>query len=180
MLLGYARVSTEEQHLEQQVKALRAFGCEEIKSEKASGRTMDRPELTALLNYARAGDTVVVDKLDRFSRNFTDIVLLANKMKEKGVGFKSLSEDWADTTGPANELIFRIFAGIAEFERERISERTVAGLERAKAQGKRLGRPPALSEQAKATAQAMAKGGMSMADIARHFDVSPNTIGRLV
>jgi DNA invertase Pin-like site-specific DNA recombinase len=123
MILGYARVSTEEQHLDAQLSALEAAGAERIWSEKISGSKAQRPELKDLLKQLRPGDVVTVTKYDRLSRSLQDLLTIVEVIQKNGAGFRSLAED-IDTTTPAGRLVFHVFASIAQFERERISERT--------------------------------------------------------
>ena len=141
MILGYARVSTEDQHLDAQIAALEDAGAERIWSEKVSGAKAQRPELKALLEHLRPGDVVTVTKYDRLSRSLQDLLTIVEVIREKGAGFRSLAED-IDTTTPAGRLVFHVFASIAQFERERISERTKEGLSAARKRGRIGGRPP--------------------------------------
>src|SRR5690554_5115579 len=117
---GYARVSSEDQDLSAQHEALTAAGCDMIREEKASGKSRDgRDELAILLDFIRPGDVLIVTKLDRLARNTLDMLEIVESLAEKGAGFKSLAEPWADTTTPAGKLVVTIFAGFAEFERAR-------------------------------------------------------------
>lgn len=178
MILGYARVSTEDQHLDAQISALEAVGAERIWSEKVSGAKAQRPELKDLLKQLRPGDVVTVTKYDRLSRSLQDLLTIVEIIGEKGAGFRSLAED-IDTTTPAGRLVFHVFASIAQFERERISERTKEGLVAARKRGRIGGRPPALSSERRAEVLKMRDGdGRGIAELARLFQVSPNTIRR--
>jgi DNA invertase Pin-like site-specific DNA recombinase len=178
MILGYARVSTEHQYLDSQISALQAASVERIWSEKISGTKKERPELQHLLEQLRDGDVVVVAKYDRLSRSLQDLLSIVEAIQKKGAGFRSLAED-IDTTTPAGRLIFHVFASIAQFERERIAERTKEGLEMARKRGRIGGRPPALSDERRAEVQRMRdQEGRSIAELSRLFDVSPNTIRR--
>jgi DNA invertase Pin-like site-specific DNA recombinase len=178
MILGYARVSTEDQNLDAQIAALEAAGAERIYSEKLSGSKMVRPELDRLLDQARSDDVVVVAKYDRLSRSLQDLLTIVEAIRSKGAGFRSLAED-IDTTTPAGRLVFHVFASIAQFERERIAERTKEGLAAARKRGRIGGRPPALSKERRAEVQRMRdQEGRSVAELARLFQVSPNTIRR--
>jgi DNA invertase Pin-like site-specific DNA recombinase len=148
--LGYARVSTKEQNLDRQIDSLKAFGCEKIWQEKVSAAKVDlrktnieRPELEDLIKYARKGDTIVVHSLSRLARSIKDLLALVDQLTEKGVGLKSLTEDWLDTSTPQGKLLLTIFGGLAEFERDVIRERTVEGLKSARARGRLGGRPKA-------------------------------------
>lgn len=144
MKIGYARVSTADQNLDLQFNALTDYGCTTIYQEKISGKNTDRSELKNLLATLRKGDQVVVWKLDRLGRSLRDLVNLVAVFNEKGVNFVSL-HDHIDTTTATGRFTFNIFASLAEFEREIIRERTKAGLEAAKARGKKGGRPSGLS-----------------------------------
>lgn len=178
MILGYARVSTEDQHLEAQTEALKAAGAERIWSEKVSGAKAQREQLIAMLDQLRDGDVVTVTKYDRLSRSLQDLLTIVEAIREKGAGFRSLAED-IDTTTPAGRLVFHVFASIAQFERERISERTREGLVAARKRGRIGGRPPALSAERRAEVRQMRdEDGRGIAELARLFKVSPNTIRR--
>lgn len=178
MILGYARVSTEAQHLDPQLIALMAAGAERIYSEKISGSKAARPELERLLDQLRAGDVIVVTKYDRLSRSLQDLLTIVETVCSKGAGFRSLAED-IDTTTPAGRLVFHVFASISQFERERIVERTKEGLAAARRRGRVGGRPPALSKERRAEVQRMRDlEGRSVAELSRLFQVSPNTIRR--
>jgi DNA invertase Pin-like site-specific DNA recombinase len=178
MIIGYARVSTEDQHLEAQIEALEAVGAERIWSEKISGSKTNRPELQTLLDHLRPGDVVTVTKYDRLSRSLQDLLTIVEAIREKGAGFRSLAED-IDTTTPAGRLVFHVFASIAQFERERISERTKEGLAAARKRGRVGGRPAALSPERRAEVARMRdQEGRGIAELARLFEVSANTIRR--
>jgi DNA invertase Pin-like site-specific DNA recombinase len=139
-----------------QVDALRAAGCEKIFTEKASGAKRDRPELAAALDYARQGDTLVVWKLDRLARSLKQLIETVEGLEKRGVGFRSLTET-IDTTSAGGRLVFTIFAGLAEFERSIIKERTRAGLDAARARGRIGGRPRSISDEDIAVAKALLK-----------------------
>lgn len=178
MLLGYARVSTDEQSLDAQVDALGAAGAESIFSDKLSGTIKNRPELDRLLDYVRPGDVIVVAKYDRLARSLRDLLEIVALIEERGAGFRSLAED-VDTTTPAGRLIFHVFASIAQFERERISERTREGLEAARRRGRIGGRPPALTDVQKAEVRRMRDTeGRGISEIAAVFGVSKQTVRR--
>ena len=179
MILGYARVSTEGQSLEAQLDALEAAGVERVYSEKISGSTRARPELDKLIDQLRPGDVVTVTKYDRLSRSLQDLLAIVEAIRSKGAGFRSLAED-IDTTTPAGRLVFHVFASIAQFERERISERTREGLAAARKVGRIGGRPPALTRQQRDEVRRLRDDeGRRIAEIARLFDVSPNTVRRV-
>ena len=138
-IIGYARVSTKDQKLNLQMDALNQFGVEKIYSEKVTGTKFDRLELQGMMNYIREGDTVVVWKLDRIGRSMKDLITIVTEFQNRGVNFVSLKEN-IDTSSATGKLIFNIFASLAEFERDIISERTRAGLEAARARGNKPGR----------------------------------------
>ena len=142
MILGYARVSTTDQNLDGQTDALTSAGVERIFSDKITGTARSRPELDRLLEQLRPGDVVVVTKYDRLARSLKDLLEIVDVVQAKGAGFKSLGEN-IDTTTPAGRLVFHVFASIAQFERERIVERTREGLAAARKRGRVGGRPPA-------------------------------------
>ena len=125
-LIGYARVSTQGQDLTQQRTGLREAGCTRVFEEKVSGAKRDRPELGRLLDHLRTGDVVTVTRLDRLARSTRDLLEIAERIKEAGAGLRSLAEPWADTTTPAGRMVLTVFAGIADFERSLIMERTSA------------------------------------------------------
>jgi DNA invertase Pin-like site-specific DNA recombinase len=139
-LIGYARVSTVDQNLDLQVDALKAAGCEKIFVEKGSGANRDRPELKKALDFVRDGDVFVAWKLDRVARSVSHLIAIMDWLKERKVGFKSL-QDSIDTTTATGNLMFQIIAAFAEFERNVIRERTMAGLAAARARGRIGGRP---------------------------------------
>ncbi|CRL14706.1 recombinase family protein [Phaeobacter italicus] len=178
MITGYARVSTDDQNLDAQTDALKAAGAERIFADKISGVRRDRPELDALLDQLRPGDVVVVTKYDRLARSLRDLLDLVETIKDRGAGFRSLAED-IDTTTPAGRLVFHVFASIAQFERERIAERTREGLQAAKARGRVGGRPPALTAAQRAEVRRMRDDEhRHVSEIARLFKVSERTVRR--
>jgi DNA invertase Pin-like site-specific DNA recombinase len=146
MLLGYARVSTDDQDLALQRAALREAGCRKIFEEKVSGAKRAQAELDRLLEHLREGDVIVVSRLDRLARSTRDLLTLAEEIAERGAGLRSLAEPWADTTSAAGKMVLTVFAGIAEFERSLILQRTGAGRVAAQARGVRFGRPPKISD----------------------------------
>lgn len=180
MQIGYARVSTKKQNLEMQIDALKNAGCQLVYEEQASGAKEERPELQRMLGQLRAGDTVVVWKIDRIGRSLKHLVNLIAELHQRGVGFHSLS-DSINTTTAQGRLVFNIFASLAEFERELISERTLAGLDNARRKGKRLGRPAGLSpERLKkaSVAKDLHHQGYSKAEIARQLNISLRSVQR--
>jgi len=150
MLVGYARVSTQDQHLDLQLDALTAAGCEKIFTDEGiSGSKTDRPGLNQALDFCRKGDTLVVWKLDRLGRSLVHLIEVVTRMGVTGVDFKSLQEA-IDTSTPSGKLVFHMMGAMAEFERDLIRERTNAGLAAARSRGRNGGRPQALtSEQIK-------------------------------
>lgn len=147
MLIGYARVSTDDQDLSLQRAGLRAAGCERVFAEKISGAHRERPQLALMLDHLRSEDVVIVTRLDRLARSTRDLLEIADTVALKRAGLRSLAEPWADTTSASGKMILTVFAGIAEFERSLINERTSAGRAQAKARGVRFGRPGKISEE---------------------------------
>ena len=141
MLLGYARVSTDDQETHLQIDALKAAGCERVYQEKASGAKADRPELMRLLDNARKGDVVIVWKLDRLGRSLLHLIETVNLLHARGVQLKSLNENLIDTTSPSGKFLFGIFGLMAEFERDMLRQSTNAGLAAARRRGRVGGRP---------------------------------------
>lgn len=144
-MIGYARVSTDDQDLTNQRAELHAAGCTRIFAEKITGAHAKRPELGRMLDHLRAGDVVTVTRLDRLARSTRDLLDIAEQLQAKGAGLRSLAEPWADTTTPAGRMVLTVFAGIAEFERSLIIDRTRNGREAAKARGVQFGRRPTLT-----------------------------------
>jgi DNA invertase Pin-like site-specific DNA recombinase len=179
MKIGYARVSTSDQNLDLQLTALKEAGCQRIFREKGSGAQRQRSELARLLDQLRPGDTVVVWKLDRLARSTRDLLEIAEVIQAAEASFRSLSEPWADTTTHAGKMIMTVFAGIGEFERELIRERTGAGRAAAKQRGVRFGRPPKLSVEQQALALRLLDEGKSVGEVAKTFKVHGVTIYRL-
>jgi DNA invertase Pin-like site-specific DNA recombinase len=141
MIIGYARVSTKDQNLERQTDELKRAGCEKIFLEKISGTKRNRPEFDKMFEVLRSGDIIVVNELTRISRSTKDLVEIVETCKSLGVEIKSLKESWLDTTSAHGKLLFTIFAGLAEFERDLISERVKSGLNAARSRGRLGGRP---------------------------------------
>ncbi|GBF28404.1 DNA-invertase hin [bacterium MnTg02] len=174
MKLGYARVSTDDQSLDLQLDALR--DCDVIYQDIASGAKEDRLELTAMLKAARAGDTIIVWKLDRLARSIRQLIDIVERLREKEVEFCSLQES-IDTSTPGGELVFHIFGALAQFEREMIRERTMAGLAAARARGRYGGRPKLLTKKDVKVVKAMLTTH-SVTAVAEHFGVNRSTIYR--
>ena len=181
MKIGYARVSTKDQSLNLQEDALKKAGCKKIYSEQVSGAKANRVKLNELMEHVREGDVIVVWKLDRLGRSLRDLVSLVSKFQEKGVGFQSL-QDNIDTTTPMGKLNFHLFAALAEFERDIISERTKAGLNAARARGRKGGRPKGLSKKAQdkaRLAESLYKERVrSISEICSHLEISKPTLYR--
>lgn len=172
MLIGYARISTEEQKLDLQMDALEKAGCKKIFSEIASGARTERPALIQALEYAREGDILVVWKLDRLGRSLKHLIETITLLEKNKIGFKSLQEN-IDTTTSYGKLIFNIFGAMAEFERELIRERTHAGLKSARARGKKGGRPRLFTDaQAHQLVSLHADPKNSIKDICATFGIS--------
>lgn len=176
MIIGYARVSTQDQSPQLQLDALDGASCEQVFQEKATGALRERPELVACLRTLRKGDTLVVWKLDRLARSLKDLVEIIHDLNQRGVGFRSLTES-IDTTSSGGRLVFHIFGALAEFEHSLIRERTIAGLAAARARGRKGGRKPALSPADVRKAAAMlADPHITKAEVAKHFSVSRVTL----
>jgi len=154
MRIGYARVSTKDQSLDMQLDALQEAGCDRIFKEHASGTKASRPELDKAMSHLRAGDTIVVYKLDRLGRSLPHLVTLVSDLKEKEIAFESLKDGIKLDDTAVGQMIFNIFASFAQFERDLIRERTIAGLEAARARGRRGGRPGGISKEARIKAAA--------------------------
>lgn len=178
MIIGYARVSTDDQSLDSQTDALTAAGTERLFSDKSSGSKRARPELNKMLDQLRDGDVVIVTKYDRLARSLKDLLEIVEAIRARGADFRSLAED-IDTTTPAGRLVFHVFASIAQFERERISERTREGLVSARKRGRIGGRPPALTSAQKDEVRRMRDDEhRAVPEIARLFNVSERTVRR--
>lgn len=178
MLVGYARVSTQDQNPDLQLDALKKEGCEKVFVEKASGAQRERPELKAALDYVRAGDTLVVWKLDRLARSLKQLIETVELLDGRKIGFRSLTES-IDTTTAGGKLIFHIFGSLAEFERSIIRERTRAGLDAARARGRKGGRPAALKAMDIAAAKALLSDpAITMEEVAKRLKVAPSTLYR--
>lgn len=176
-LVGYARVSTADQDCTTQVDALTAVGCIKVFPETASGVTRERPVLAQLLDYLRLGDTLVVWKLDRLGRSIRHLIEVVTSLAERGIGFRSLTEGF-DTTTPGGKLIFHVLGSLAEFERDLIRERTMAGLATARAAGRVGGRRPKLTERQLAQARKMHTDGETITSIAEVLTVARSTVYR--
>ena len=180
MLIGYARISTQDQSLDLQLDALKRAGCEKVFSDVASGAKAARPNLEQALSHAREGDTLVVWKLDRLGRSLRHLIDTVQALSARGVGFRSLQES-IDTTTPGGKLVFHVFGALAEFERDLIRERTNAGLASARARGRKGGRPRALSEKKRQQARTLIKDTtLNIGEICKTLGVSRSTLYRSV
>jgi DNA invertase Pin-like site-specific DNA recombinase len=179
-LIGYARVSTADQNPSLQTDALIAAGCTRTFVETASGAQLDRPQLKAALDYIRPRETLVVWKLDRLARSLPQLITTIDLLHKRECGFQSLTEA-IDTTTASGKLVFHIFASLTEFERSIIRERTKAGLNSAKARGKRGGRPRALNDQRLAAAKAiLCASSMTIAEVASQIGISEATLYKYI
>ena len=178
MNIGYARVSTQDQNLDLQNDSLKSAGCEKIYTDKMSGAKTDRPGLEKILGFIRKGDTLVVWKLDRLGRSLKHLIQVMQLLDERGIYFKSVQES-LDTSTPGGKLIFHVFGALAEFERDIIRERTLAGLAAARARGRAGGRPRKLSKkQVEMAKTLMADPSRSIGEICETLSVSKATLYR--
>lgn len=177
--IGYARVSTQEQILDLQTRALEEAGCVRVFQETVSSRKADRKELARALDFCREGDVLVVWKLDRLGRSIKELIEIVTGLADRGIGFMSLTES-LDTTSPSGRLVFHVFASMAEFERDVIRERSLAGLAAARARGRLGGRRPVLStKQMKIASRMLADRETPVGDVAVTLGVSRSTLYRL-
>jgi DNA invertase Pin-like site-specific DNA recombinase len=176
---GYARVSTDGQTLDAQMAALKAAGAEKVYSEKQSGAKTDRAALARALAALTSWDVLGVTRLDRLARSTRDLLNVLATVAERGAGFRSLADAWADTTTPHGRLMLTVLGGLAEFERSLILARTGEGRERAMARGVKFGRKPKMTMHQIAEAKARREAGEALTDIGRSYNVSHSTISRL-
>src|SRR5947209_3115350 len=180
MLIGYARVSTQDQTLNLQRDALEKIGCSKIFTDTISGATTERKGLEEALAYVRAGDSLIVWKLDRLGRSLKHLIETITALNNRKIGFKSITEN-IDTTTSGGKLIFHIFGALAEFERDIIRERTKAGLEAARARGRKGGQPKALTSKQVAMAQQLYNDKTNtISDICKTFNISRSTLYRYI
>jgi DNA invertase Pin-like site-specific DNA recombinase len=180
MLIGYARISTQDQTLALQQDALAKAGCEQIFTDTVSGTKAERKGLTEALSHLRSGDTLVVWRLDRLGRSLRHLIDTVTMLHEKGIGFKSLQEN-IDTTTSGGKLVFHIFGALAEFEREIIRERTQAGLASARSRGKVGGRPKTLTaRQVQMLRNMAADNSLTVSDICKTLGIGRTTFYRYV
>lgn len=177
MLIGYARVSTQDQDLTMQLDALRDAGCQRFYSDKASGAKISRPGLLEAIAYARPGDVLVVWKLDRLGRTMKGLVDLAAELEEKGIGLRSIT-DGIDTSGTAGRLVFNILAAMAQMERELIRERTTSALAVARRKGRFGGRKSVMTDERRKVVESLIASKMHPREIARAINVSLSTFYR--
>jgi DNA invertase Pin-like site-specific DNA recombinase len=177
--IGYARISTSGQTLDAQLEQLGAAGCDPVFKETMSGARSDRPELRKALATLSEGDVLVVTRLDRLARSTRDLLDIVHEIETKGAKLKALTDSWADTTTPTGKLILTVLGGLAEFERSLIAERTAEGRDRARRAGRRLGRPPKLSQYQRDVVLKMRLDGQDNAEIARVLGVSRSTVSRI-
>ncbi|MBA3014371.1 MAG: recombinase family protein [Proteobacteria bacterium] len=179
MLIGYARVSTQDQNFDFQIEALTKAGCEKIFDDKISGRCVDRPGLAKALEMLRDGDTLVVWKLDRLGRSVKNLVDLVGELHKQGVQFKSLT-DSIDTGTPSGRFFFHVMASLAEMERELMVERTRAGLEMARQLGRKGGRKRQMTDSKIESAKKLLASGILPRDVANNLGVSVPTLYRWI
>ena len=179
MIVGYARVSTDGQTLDAQQATLRAAGAEKVFAEKVSDAHTDRKALAKAIDALDAGDVLLVTRLDRLARSTRDLLNVLATISDKGAGFKSLADAWADTTTPHGRLMLTVLGGLAEFERELIKARTEEGRKRAQARGVRFGRKLKLTQHQITEALRRREEGEALVEIGRSYNVSHSTISRL-
>jgi len=182
MKIGYARVSTIGQSLEVQLEALHKEGCEKVFEEKASGKSADnREQLQQALEFVRAGDVLVITKLDRLARSMADLSSIAKQLKSKSVGLKALDQPEIDTTSAIGELLFNVLGVVATFERALILERTEEGRLKAKAKGVKFGAKPKLTDlQLQVVIKEFKEGAMTATSVAKKHGISRATLYRLM
>lgn len=178
-IYGYARVSTDGQSVDAQVQILNGAGCSAVYRETASGGKTDRIQLRRALAVLKAGDVLMVTRLDRLARSTRDLLNILAAITDKGAGFRSLSDAWADTTTAHGRLLVTVLGGIGEFERELIHSRTSEGRARAKERGVKMGRKPKLTLHQRREAVERRESGEAVTEIARSYNVSHSTISRL-
>jgi DNA invertase Pin-like site-specific DNA recombinase len=179
MIIGYARVSTDGQTFDAQHTTLKTAGAEKVSAEKVSGAKTNRAQLAKAIDALRASDLLLVTRLDRLARSTRDLPNVLAIISDKGAGFKSLADAWADTTTPHGRLMLTVLGGLAEFERELIRARTDEGRKRAQARGVRFGRHRKLTSHQIAEALQRREAGEALVEIGRSYNVSHSTISRL-
>jgi DNA invertase Pin-like site-specific DNA recombinase len=176
--IGYARVSTKDQNLDMQLQALRRAGCRQIYQEKVSGVGRTRPEFQAMMQQLRKDDVLIIWRLDRLARSTKMLLEIIEQLKEKGASFKSLTEPWADTTSAAGKLVMTVLAGLSEFERDLLRDRTDAGRKAALERGVAFGRPMKMTEEQLKLARKLLRQGKSVHYVAETFGVHFTTLYR--
>jgi DNA invertase Pin-like site-specific DNA recombinase len=179
MIVGYTRVSTDGQSLEAQYASLKTAGAEKIFAEKISGAKTDRWQLSKAIDALRAGDVLLVTRLDRLARSTRDLLNVLATVSDRGAGFRSLADPMIDTTSPHGKLILAVLAALSEFERSMILARTSEGRKRAQARGIKFGRKPKLTPHQATEAIARRQAGEALTEIGRSYNVSHSTISRL-
>lgn len=180
MLIGYKRVSTQNQKLDRQTDILNQYGVEKIFEEKETGTKRERQELNKMLDILREGDVVIVAELTRLSRSTKDLFDIVEIIHSKGAEIKSLKESWLDTTTPQGKLMFTIFAGLSQFERDLIAQRTKEGLESAKKRGAKLGRPNKFNDKKETILNMYNSEEFSINDIIKATGISKTSLYRIV
>ncbi len=180
MKIGYARVSTIDQNLDRQIDLLKDQECERIYQEKITGSSKDRPELDKMLDQLRKGDIIFVSELSRLSRSVKDLFLLIDTIYTKEANLKSLKEPWLDTTTPQGKLLFAIFSGISQFDRDLISQRTKEGLASARARGRKGGRPAKSSKEVALALKMYDSQDYSISDIILATGLSKTSLYRYI
>jgi DNA invertase Pin-like site-specific DNA recombinase len=178
--IGYARVSTEEQNIDRQIYILKQACCDRIYEEKVSGIKKERTELNKILDQIRTGDVIIIADLTRLSRSVKDLFSIVEQIEEKGANIKSIKESWIDTTTAQGKLMFTIFAGISQFERDLISQRTIEGLNAARARGKKGGRPKTNDKNIKLAVKMYNSKNYSITEIRKATGVSKTTLYRYI
>lgn len=179
--IGYARVSTDDQHLDLQFNALKKANCERVFTDQGiSGKVKNRPGLKKVLSNLKKGDILVVWRLDRLGRSLVNLVEIINNLGKRGIEFQSLTEN-IDTSSSGGRLVFHILAALAEFERALISERTKAGMEAARLNGKQLGRPPKVkANERREISNAFRKRNATVAELAQKHNLTPRVVRSIV
>jgi DNA invertase Pin-like site-specific DNA recombinase len=178
-IIGYARVSTQDQDLSVQLEALKKAGASVIFREKISGARSDRPQLAKAMRSLQPGDILLVTRLDRLARSTRDLLNVLDVLAKQSVGFKSLNDQWADTTTPHGRLMLTVLGGLAEFERELIRARTGEGRKRAMASGVKFGRPHKLSAFQRQEAARRKQAGEAWSTLSKAYGISVSTVARL-
>lgn len=176
MLIGYSRVSTDDQNPDRQVDLLTAAGCGKIFTDKISGVRDERPALSELMNYAREGDLIVVTDLSRLGRSVKFLISFIEQIKDRGIGIRSLSEPWMDTSTPQGNLIFVIFAGLCQFQRDNIRSSCMEGIKSARARGRVGGRPRKDADKVRLAIEMYKSGKWKLRDIRDATGISKSTL----